>query len=213
VLDRLEENSIPAASPVAAMIDHERRAYMGKSFGAYVAGMLAQSDPRARGIAHLDGGVWSYELVDTELRTPFLTLSSDLWQEFRSMPELPSGMDPSVRDPVGPHTTTGSDLAYEKIARAGLRADGYRFVVPGIRHSGVSDLPELAGVPVLRGKLGTEAALSTFTTIQNDFVSGFLDRHVKGAPSDFPAGALAAHPGLVVQDLSWLRERARTELH
>jgi hypothetical protein len=86
-------------------------------------------------------------------------------------------------------------------------------VIPGIRHSGVSDLPELAGVPVLRGKLGTEAALTTFTAIQNGLVSGFLDRHVKGAPSDFPARALATHPELIVQDLSWLRERAQTELH
>ena len=63
---------------------------------------------------------------------------------------------------------------------------------------------------MLRGKLGTEAALTTFTAIQNDLVSGFLDRHVKGAPSDFPARALATHPELIVQDLSWLRERAQT---
>jgi hypothetical protein len=94
-----------------------------------------------------------------------------------------------------------------------LRSDGFRFVIPGIRHSGVSDLAELAGTPALRGKLGTEAALTTFTAIQNTLVGGFLDRHVKGAPSDFPASALAAHPEVIVQDLSWLRERARSELH
>ncbi len=212
VLDRLEENAIPAASPVAAIIDHDRRGYMGKSFGAYIAGMLAQGDQRACGVVHLDGGLWSYELADAELRTPFLTLGSDLWQEFRNMPELPRGMDPSVREPLGSHTPTGSDLAYERIARAGLRSDGYRFLVPGIRHSGVSDLPELAGVPALRGKLGTEAALNTFTAIQNDLVGGFLDRHVKGEPSDFPARALAIHPEVIVQDLGWLRERAQAEL-
>lgn len=213
VLDRLEENAIPAASPIAAIIDHDRRGYMGKSFGAYIAGMLAQGDPRSRGVVHLDGGLWSYELADTELRTPFMTLGSDVWEDFRKMPELPSGMDPSVREPLGPQTPSAADLAYEKFARAGLRADGYRFVAPGIRHSGVSDLPELAGAPGLRAKLGTEAALSTFTTIQNDLVSGFLDNHVKGAPSDFPARALAKHPELIVQDLSWLRERAQAELH
>jgi hypothetical protein len=211
VLDRLEENAIPVAAPVSAIIDHERRAYMGKSFGAYIAGMLAQGDPRSRGVVHLDGGVWSYELVDSELRTPFLTLSSDLWQEFRSMPELPPGMDPSVREPLGPHTTTGSDLAYELLTRAGLRSDGYRFIVPGIRHSGVSDLPELAGVPALRAKVGTEAALTTFTAVQNALVGGFLDRHVKGAPSDFPTGARATYPDLIMQDLSWLRQRAQLE--
>ena len=212
VLDRLEDDAIPAASSIAAMIDHERRSYMGKSFGAYIAGMLAQGDPRSRGIVHLDGGLWSYELADTELRTPFLTLGSDVWEDFRKMPELPRGMDPSVREPLGPRTPAAADLAYERLSRTGLRPDGYRFVVPGIRHSGISDLPELAGTPALRQKLGTEAALTTFTAIQNDVVGGFLDHHVKGAPSDFPAHALAAHPELIVQDLSWLRERARTEL-
>jgi hypothetical protein len=213
VLDRLEEDAIPAASSVAAIIDHERRGYLGKSFGAYIAGMLAQGDPRSRGVVHLDGGLWSYELADTELRTPFLTLGSDVWEGFRTMPELPPGMDPSVRQPLGPRTPAAADLAYERFARAGLRADGFRFVVPGIRHSGVSDLPELAGAPALRAKLGTEGALVTFTAILNDLVRGFLDRYLKGAPSDFPAGALATHPELIVQDLSWLRERVRTELH
>ena len=211
VLDRLEENAIPAAAPLAAVIDHERRGYMGKSFGAYVAGMLAQGDPRSRGVAHLDGGLWSYELADAELRTPFLTLASDLWEDYRKLPELPRGMDPSVRQPLSPQTPTGSDLAYERIAAAGLRADGYRFVVPGIRHSGVSDLPELVGVPELRAKLGTEAALRTFTATQNDVVGGFFDRHVKRERSDFPASAVATHPALMTQDLSWLRERVKAE--
>ena len=83
--------------------------------------------------------------------------------------------------------------------------------MPGIRHSGVSDLPELAGVPALRAKLGTEAALADFTATQNDLVAGFFDRHVKGASSGFPASAVEAHPELIVQDLSWLRERAQAE--
>jgi hypothetical protein len=213
VLDRLEENAIPAAAAVSTIIDYDRRAYMGKSFGAYIAGMLAQGDPRSHGVVHLDGGVWSYELVDCELRTPFLTLGSDLWEDFRRMPELPPGMDFSVREPLGPQTPTGSDLAYEVFTRAGLRSDGYRFLVPGIRHSGVSDLPELSGVLVLRGKLGTEAALATFTAVQNDLVRGFLDRHVKDEPSDFPTRARATHSDIIVQDLGWLRERARVELN
>ena len=211
VLDRFEENAIPAAASVAAIIDHDRRGYMGKSYGAYIAGMLAQGDPRSRGVVHLDGGLWSYELADTELRTPFLTLGSDVWEDFRKMAALPPGMDPSVREPLGPRTPAAQDLAYERIALAGLRSDGYRFVVPGIRHSGVSDLPELAGTAALRAKLGTEAALATFTAIQNDLAGGFLDRHVKGVASDFPAAALAAHQEVIVQDLGWLRERAQAE--
>ncbi len=213
VLDRLEEHAIPAAASVAAIIDHDRRGYMGKSYGGYIAGMLAQGDPRARGVVHLDGGLWTNELADTELRTPFLTLSSDMWESFRKMPELPSGMDPRVREPLGPRTPAAQDLAYERIAQAGLRSDGYRFVVPGIRHLGVSDLPELAGTLSLRAAVGTDAAIAAFTATQNALVGGFLDRHVRGVASDFPAAALAAHPEVIVQDLDWLRERAQAETH
>ena len=83
------------------------------------------------------------------------------------------------------------------------------FVVPGIRHLGVSDLPELAGAPSLRAAVGRDAAIATFTATQNALAGGFLDQHVGGVASDFPASALAAHPEVIVQDLGWLRERAR----
>jgi hypothetical protein len=97
------------------------------------------------------------------------------------------------------------------LARAGLRDDGHRYIIPGIRHSGVSDLPELAGVPALRAKLGTENALASFTAIQNDLVRGFLDNYVRDAWSDFTANVRSTYPELIVQDLSWLRERFRAE--
>lgn len=82
-------------------------------------------------------------------------------------------------------------------------------MVPGIRHLGVSDLPELAGAPSLRAAVGRDAAIATFTATQNALAGGFLDQHVGGVASDFPASALAAHPEVIVQDLGWLRERAR----
>ncbi len=104
---------------------------------------------------------------------------------------------------MSPETPAAQDLAYERIPEAGLRRDGYRFVIPGIRHLGVSDLPEL---------VGTDAAIATFTATQNALVGGFLDRHLRGVASDFPVSGLAAHPEVIVQDLGWLRERARVEL-
>ena len=211
VLDRLEENAIPAASSVAAIIDHERRAYMGKSFGAYIAGMLAQGDPRSRGVVHLDGGLWSYELADTELRTPFLTLGSDRVGRLSEDAGAASRHGPQRSRAARPTNADGGGSRVRAITRAGLRSDGYRFVVPGIRHSGVSDLPELAGVPALRGKLGTEAALATFTAIQNDLVGGFLDRHVKDDAIGFPGtrtrrASRADRPGLELASRTRARE-------
>jgi hypothetical protein len=209
VLDRLEDGAVPdAAAPVAGAIDHHRRGYMGMSFGAYIAGMLAQGDPKARAVVHLDGGCWTHELIDTDLRTPFLTIGSDLWAVQRAAPDLPPGISPIVREPLGPRTPAGQDLAYERLTRAGLRPDGYRFVVPGVYHLGIADTVELFGEPTMRAILGEPEAITRFTAIQNDLVQGFLDRHLKGKPSDFPKSALAAHPEVIVQDLSWLRERA-----
>ncbi|MBL8988787.1 MAG: hypothetical protein JNJ80_21105 [Gemmatimonadetes bacterium] len=211
VLDRLEENAVPAAAALAAAIDHDRRAYMGMSYGAYTAGLMTQGDPRARALVHLDGGIWTWELVDTDLRTPFLTLGTDLWAPHRALPELTPGVDPAIREPVGPTTRAAQDLAYERHEAAGARTDGHRFLVPGINHLGVSDLPDLAGAPAIRAVLGTEEALPRFTPIQNALVGGFLDRYLGGIDNGFPGPALAACPEVIVQDLSWLRERALAE--
>ena len=127
------------------------------------------------------------------------------------MPELPRGMDPSVREPLGPQTPTGSDLAYESILAPDFAPTD---TASSYRAFGTVAFPICPSWRAFRRcvrKLGTEAALATFTAIQNDLVGGFLDRHVKGVPSDFPTRVRAAHPELIVQDLSWLRERAQAE--
>lgn len=211
VLDQLEANAVPGNAALGAAIDHDRRAYMGMSYGAYLAGMLAQGDPRARAVVHLDGGLWTWELVDTELRTPFLTFGSDIWFAARALAELPPGMNPALRAPLGPKSPHAQDLAYERHETAGLRPDGHRVVVPGLAHVGVSDMPELAGVPALRAALGDESILRRATAIQNTLVGEFLDHYLGGIDNDFPSPALAACPEVIVQDLSWLRERALAE--
>ncbi len=35
--------------------------------------MSARGEPRARAGVNLDGASWTYELIDAEVRTPFLT--------------------------------------------------------------------------------------------------------------------------------------------
>ena len=56
-------------SRVAATIDHGSRGYMGMSYGGYIAAMLAQGDRRAKAAINLDGGYWTAELIDADLRT------------------------------------------------------------------------------------------------------------------------------------------------
>ncbi len=205
VLDRLEQMDVPdAAMPVAGAIDHDSRGYMGMSYGGYIAAMLAQGDSRARAAINLDGGYWTSELIDADLRTPFLMLNSDPTLVMATMPpEMPV-----YRGDYGPGAPTPGDLAYERLATAGLREDIHRIMIPGIQHVGVSDLPELFGVPEAAAALGEPGIVARFTAIQNDLVLGFLDRYVKGVDSGFPDDALARHPALMVRDRDDIRRQA-----
>jgi pimeloyl-ACP methyl ester carboxylesterase len=210
VLDRLEDSAVPTgAHGLAKIIDHDRRAHMGMSYGGYLAAMLAQGDRRAKAAVELDGGSWTDELIDTEVRTPMLALKSDAIRAFGPMAD---SLDATMyRGPLGPLTPTSSDLAYERIATAGQRDDVFRIAVPGILHLGVSDNVELFGAPALRPLVGDSTAAARFTTVQNDLVRGFLDRYVKGEANGFPGAVLRAHPDLVVRDRAAIRTGGRPE--
>ncbi len=205
VLDRLEAMDVPAsAAGVAAAIDHDSRAYMGMSYGGYIAGMLAQGDRRAKAAINLDGGYWTAELIDADLRTPFLMLNSD---PTAIMAAMPAEMN-VYRGSYGPDAPTPGDLAYERLAMAGLRDDIHRIMIPGIQHVGISDFPEILGAPGTGPVLGEAGIIAKFTAIQNDLVLGFLDRYVKGTDSDYPAGALARYPELMVRNRDDIRRQA-----
>lgn len=205
VFDRLEGMNVPAAATgVAAVIDHGRRGYMGMSYGGYIAAMLAQDDHRALAAINLDGGYWTGELIDADLRTPFLMLNSDPTAVMATMPEEFS----VYRGSFGPEAPTAGDLAYERLATAGLRDDIHRIMIPGIQHIGVSDFPEILGESTGAALLGESAITARLTAIQNDVVLGFLDRYVKGVGSNYPAGVLELHPGIFERDRNDIRRQA-----
>ena len=76
---------------------------------------------------------------------------------------------------------------------------------PARRHS---DFPEILGAPGTGPVLGEPGIIVKFTAIQNDLVLGFLDRYVKGNDSDYPAGALARYPELMVRNRDDIRRQA-----
>ena len=108
----------------------------------------------------------------------------------------------------GPDAPTPGDLAYERLATAGLRDDIHRIMIPGIQHVGISDFPEILGAPGTGPLLGEAGITAKFTAIQNDLVLGFLDRYVKGIDSDYPTGALARYPELMVRNRDDIRRQA-----
>ena len=206
VLDRLEEMAVPAnVAGVANAIDHGRRAYMGMSYGGYIAAMLAQGDSRAKAAVNLDGGNWTYELIDTDLRTPFLMLNSDPTAAIAALPQ----QEGLYTGTWGPEAPTAGDIAYERLATAGLREDIHRIMIPGIQHPGVTDLPEVLGARTSAPLLGEPEIVSKFTRIQNDLVLGFLDRYVNGVDSDYPRRVLEKYPELMVRDRNDIRRQAK----
>lgn len=205
VLDRLESMDVPAAATgVAAAIDHGNRGYMGMSYGGYIAAMLAQDDHRAKAAINLDGGYWTGELIDADVRTPFLMLNSDPTVVMATMPE---GFN-VYRGTYGAHAPTAGDLAYERLAAAGLRDDIHRIMIPGVQHIAVSDFPEVLGAPGTAALLGEPEMTAKLTAIQNDFVLGFLDRYMKGLDSNYPADVLRKYPELFVRDRNDIRTQA-----
>ena len=161
-------------------------------------------DRRAKAAINLDGGYWTAELVDADLRTPFLMLNSDPTAVTATFPEEFN----VYRGPHGAGAPTAGDLAYERLATAGLRDDIHRIMIPGIQHVGISDFPEILGAPGTAPLLGETGITAQFTAIQNDLVLGFLDRYVKGADSNYPSGVLAKYPELMVRDRDDIRRQA-----
>ena len=205
MLDRLEAKDVPdAAAGVADAIDHGSRGYMGMSYGGYIAAMLAQGDRRAKAAINLDGGYWTGELIDADVRTPFLMLNSDPTLVMATMPE-----DFNVyRGDYGSGAPTAGDLAYERLATAGMRDDVHRIMIPGIQHVGISDFPEILGEPAAAAMLGEPGITAQLTAIQNDLVLGFLDRYVKGVASDYPGDVLVRYPELMLRDRDDIRRQA-----
>ena len=206
VLDRLEAKDVPpAAAGVADAIDHGSRGYMGMSYGGYIAAMLAQGDRRAKAAINLDGGYWTGELIDADVRTPFLMLNSDPTAVMSTLPEEFN----VYRGDFGPGAPTAGDLAYERLATAGLRDDVHRIMIPGIQHVAISDFPEILAEPTAAMLLGEPGIVSQLTAIQNDLVLGFLDRYVKGVGSDYPGEVLTRYPELMVRDRDDIRRQAK----
>jgi cyclophilin family peptidyl-prolyl cis-trans isomerase len=81
---------------------------------------------------------------------------------------------------------------YERHESAGLRNDIYRMQVHQVQHLGFSDFTLFVRNPV-RARLFGAIDSTAMIQIQNDFVLGFLDRHLLQQQNDFPQAAYAKH--------------------
>lgn len=181
VHDALERGDAPdVVADIAAASNFQNTGQMGMSFGGSTTGAVCLVDRRCAAMVNLDGGDY-HTPVNVNMPAPFLVLSSD----FQTMVAGMVG-DENV-DAHGPN-----NFFYERPETTNLREDVYRLKVNGSAHLGVTDLTWFMRRPLRNSLFGTVDD-TAMLAIQNDFVRGFFDKHLKGVTNDFPNAEYTKH--------------------
>jgi predicted dienelactone hydrolase len=160
---------------------------LGMSFGGAISGELCMYDTRCAVGVNMDGCNFPFSSTNADEPVPFLMFHSD-----------PANLYKSSDRPVpatGPRSF--NEFSYERIATAGGRPDIYRISLKETQHMGMSDFSLFVGDTVKGAVFGT-APSATIISAQSAFILGFLDKHLKGVASDYPAKELAKFNGAVV---------------
>ncbi len=185
--DTLQKSPPANVAEIARAGNLEKVAELGMSFGGAIAGELCMYDTRCAVGVNMDGGNFPFSATNADEPVPFLMLHSD-----------PSYLYQAYDKPVpatGPRSF--NEFSYERIATAGSRPDVYRISIKDTRHLGISDFGLFVGDTV-RGEIFGSATANTMISAQNDFILGFLEKHMRGKASDYPASQLAKFKGAVV---------------
>ena len=189
VHDRLEAGEVPdEVAGIVAASDLASVGEIGMSFGGSTTGGVCMVDPRCGAGVNLDGGDYDFRPFNRNVPAPFLMFYSDV--------------DIIAAMVLGDPDATGhgfNDFSYERHETAGLRCDVYRLVVDDVSHLGVSDFTLFMRTPWRTPLLGGIDA-ETMIRIQNDFVRGFFDRHLRGLENGFPDPEFARYSADVRPD-------------
>jgi predicted dienelactone hydrolase len=162
-------------------------AELGMSFGGAIAGELCMYDTRCVVGVNMDGGNFPFSATNADEPVPFLMLHSDPSYLYRSY-DIPVPA-------TGPRSF--NEFSYERIATAGARPDVYRISIRDTQHLGISDFSLFVGDTV-KGAIFGDAPSAIMVGAQNDFILGFLDKHMRGKVSDYPTKELEKFGDAVV---------------
>ncbi len=182
VHDRLEAGDVPdEVADIVAAGELGSVGEIGMSFGGSTTGGVCMVDPRCAAGVNLDGGDFDFRPFNRNVPVPFLMLYSDL----DVLAALVSGESEASGHGF-------NDFSYERHETAGLRPDVHRLMVDGVTHLGVSDFPLFMRAPWKTPLFGGIDA-QTVIGIQNDFVRGFFDKHLRGLENRFPDAEYARY--------------------
>lgn len=173
--DALQRGEVPPPiRAIAEASDLSRVGQTGMSFGGATSGTVCMVDRRCAAGVNLDGGDFPFQAFATDMPVPFLMFHSDL----KLIAE-------SVGAPANAPVRSFNAFSYEAPERAGLRRDVYRVQLLGSRHLGLSDFSLFIRRP-LRDPIFGSSPTPVMIGAQNDFVLGFMDRHLRGRANGFP---------------------------
>lgn len=185
--DTLQKSPPESVAEIARAGNLAKVGELGMSFGGAIAGELCMYDTRCAAGVNMDGGNFPFSSTNADEPVPFLMFHSD-----------PANLYKNFDQPVpatGPRSF--NEFSYERIATAGSRPDVYRISLKNTQHMGMSDFSLFVGDTVKGAVFGT-APSGAMISAQNDFIRGFLDKHLKGVTSDYPKTELAKFNGAVV---------------
>lgn len=186
--DTLQNDPPESVADIARAARLDKVGEMGMSFGGAISGEICMIDPRCAAGVNMDGGNFPFSAFNADVPAPFLMFHSDPANLYKVMDRpLPANGVPR----------SFNEFSYERIATAGSRPDVYRISLKDTQHLGLSDSSWFLGQPLAAPLFGTAPA-NIMLGAQNDFIRGFLDKHLRGEANDFPAKQLADYKGAVI---------------
>lgn len=187
VHDMLQKDPPDSVADIAQASNLWKVGELGMSFGGAIAGELCLIDPRCAAGVNMDGGNFPYSATNADVPVPFLMFHSDTGLLYTQLER--------------PIPATGArsfnEFSYERLATAGSRSDVYRLRLMQTQHLGLSDSSWFVRMPIAGPLFGT-APPDIMLGAQNEFIRGFLDKHLKGETNDYPDRQLAAYKDWVV---------------
>ena len=185
--DTLQNDPPESIAQIAQAANLNAVGELGMSFGGAIAGELCLIDSRCAVGVNMDGGNFPYSATNANEPVPFLMFHSD------------TGLLYTELDRPVPATGARSfnEFSYERLATAGSRSDVYRIRLNQSRHLGISDSSWFVARPVAGPLFGTTPP-DIMLGAQNEFIRGFLDKHLRGEANDFPTKQFAAYKDWVV---------------
>ncbi len=182
VHDRLQAGNVPAhvADLVTAGV-FNATGQIGMSFGGSTTGAFCMLDRRCAAAVSLDGADFHVTPFNQNIPVPFLMFYAD----YTILAEQMAGE--KLEESHG-----FNDFIYERHEFAGMRNDIVRLKVNKASHFGVSDFTLFMRNPVKRVLLG-DIDSQDMIQIQNDFVRGFFDTHLRNINVNFPEAQFTQH--------------------